>query len=598
MQRRNQNTTLREKTRGQVVIIFAVASIALMGMLALAIDVGLYLAERRQVQAAADAGAVAAAQANVQNLAFVAAGQAYGAFNADVPLNAVQVNNPPTQGRFQGDDEYIEVIVTKQVDSVFLRAVYQGDWQVQASAVALAGTVVLDAAIIALNPDSGGIHSSGSSWMEAQGGSIVSNFNINASGHSTYISTHQINANNGILRSGTVITNAGGGVNPNSPEIPDPLEDLLDPPVLPSSPGNLISTVNPTSQACPGQRPSWNPPYVTTATPGWYTNCNMVVSGANQGPFTFPNGNYRFDGGGLTLQYQNQTILINGGTWNFNGGHGINLNGWPTTMDMRSGNYSFTGGARINISGNSVGNHIGGNYYFHGGGGITAGGSNAVTLYPGVYVFDGGTGINFSGNSVLHFAPGNFEFWFLDGADFTFSGSARITADPGAYALMYFYGTQNNFSDLSMSGNSNMVMPSGQYYFDRGRFTASGSSKISATNVFFYYKNGGYMRSNGMSGFGFTAPTTVIYPGYVPGVFVYSDRENTAEFEWTGYTETVSRGIVYLPSSPVVMSGYSNGKVFEGQFIADSYRLSGNNRTVVEYHQWVEFDSPRVFLVD
>src|SRR5690606_18473597 len=138
-------------------------------------------------------------------------------------------------------------------------------------------------------------------------------------------------------------------------------------------------------------------------------------------------------------------------------------------------------------------NHIGGNFYFGGGGGFSAGGYNGVTLYPGTYVFDGGPGLNFSGNSTLHFAAGNYEFYFLNGADFTFSGSARITSDPGAYARMNFYGTQNNFSNLSMSGNSDMVMPSGQYLFDRGNFTASGSSKISAQNVFFYFANGGHM---------------------------------------------------------------------------------------------------------
>lgn len=600
VQRQQQSVERREGLRGQVIIIFALASLVLVGMLALAVDVGMLLAERRQVQSAADAGALAAANATLASLSPVSAGRAYGAMNADVPLANVQVNQPPTQGRFAGDSSYIEVVVTKEVERYFLGAIYQGPWEVQARAVAVVEAVVMDAAILALNPDSGGIQTGGSTYLEAQGGSIVSNYNINGSGYTTLISSHQINANDGILRSGTVITNAPT-VNPSAAEVEDPLAEMLQPPVLPSSPGNTIPNVNPaTVNNCPSY-PGWyeaSGVYITTATPGTYNNCTYTVTGRNEGPFTFPSGNWRFNGGGLNLGYQDQVVYLNGGTWNFNGGQGINLNGYPTTLDMRTGNYSFTGGAGINIGGNSYGNHIGGNFYFHGGGGITAGGYNAVTLYPGVYVFDGGTGINFSGNSTLHFAPGNYEFWFLNGADFTFNGSARITSDPGAYARMYFYGTENNFANLSMSGDSDMVMPSGQYYFDRGSFTASGSSKIRASNVFFYYKNGGFMRSNGMSGFAFTAPTTEIYPGYVPGVFVYSDRDNTAEFEWTGYTSAISRGIVYLPSSPVVMSGFSNGKVFEGQFIADSYKLSGNNKTIVEYYQFIEAETPKAYLVD
>lgn len=584
-------------------VIFALASLLLVGMMALAVDVGFLLAERRQVQAAADAGVMAAAQASLDNMTWAqiqAAGRDYGSLNADVPAGDVAVNRPPQNGRFAGNNDYIEVVITKDVQRFFLGAVYTGDWQVTSSAVALVENSGVNVALLALNPDSGGIQTSGSSYIETIGGSIVSNFNINASGHSTFISSENINANNGIMRSGTVITNAGAGVNESAPEVPDPLADLISPPTLPASPGNTVPNINPGNSGPCATTPDWwnsSGNYVTTGTPGTY-NCSLTITGANHGAFTFPNGQYRFNNAQLNLQYQNQMIYINNGTWNFNGGNGLQLNGHPTTLDMRGGQYSFTNGARLSISGNSMGNHIGGNFYFGGGGNFTASGSNAVTLYPGTYVFDGGTGLNFSGNSTLHFAAGQYTFYFLNGADFSFAGSARITADPNAYARMYFYGSQHNSSDLSMSGNSDMVMPSGQYYFNRGNFTATGSSLISAQNVFFYFTNGGYMRSNGMAGFAFTAPTTQIYPGYYPGVFVYSDASNTAEFEWTGYTNGVSRGIVYLPSSRVVMSGFSNGKVFEGQFIADSFRTSGNHRTVVEYVEYIETAVPRVFLVD
>jgi hypothetical protein len=603
VQCRTQPESIRARLQGQVIIIFALASLLLVGMMALAVDVGFLLAERRQVQAAADAGVMAAAHASLMNMSIAeinAAGRDYGAVNADVPEGDVQVNRPPTAGRFAGNSDYIEVVITKDVRRFFLGAVYTGDWQVTSRAVAVVESSGVNVALLALNSDSGGIHTSGSSYFETIGGSMVSNFNINASGHSTFISSEHIQANDGILRSGTVITNAGGSVNESAPEVPDPLDGLISPPVLPGSPGNIVPNVNPTNPGACATAPNWYDPsgnYVTTGTPGLY-NCSLTITGANHGAFNFPNGNYRFNNTQLNLQYQNQSVNIDRGTWNFNGGNGLQLTGYPTTLDMRGGSYSFTNGARLNIGGNSYGNHIGGDFYFGGGGGFTVGGYNAVTLYPGTYIFDGGPGLNFSGNSTLNFAAGDYTFYFLNGADFTFAGSAVINANPGAYARMYFYGTNNNTSDLRMSGNSDMVMPSGQYYFDRGNFTASGSSKIRADNVFFYFTNGGYLRSNGMSGFAFSAPTTMIYPGYYPGVFLYSDASNTAEFEWTGYTNGVSRGIIYLSSSPVVMSGMSNGKVFEGQFIADRFRTSGNHSTTIEYVEYIETAVPQVYLVE
>jgi len=601
--------TFKECLEGQVIILFAVGSLLLVGMLALAVDVGYLLAERRQVQAAADAGALAAAHSDMMYMTvgeMRAAGKEYGAENAGVSPDDVEVNYPPTSGRFAGRADYVEVVIKKDVPRFFLGAVYSGDWSVTATAVAAIEPDGVDVALLALNPDSGGIKTGGSTYIETIGGSVVSNYTINGSGNTQIISDQHINANDGILRSGTVITNAGKGVNPNAPEVPDPLMDKISPPTLPNSPGNIVPNANIATPGECGTFPGYynaSGQYVTTGTPGLYgAGCNVTVTGdSSHGDFTFPNGKYKFtNGSGVSLGYQNRMVYIEKGTWNFVGGPGINLNGHPTTLDMRGGEYSFTGGAGINISGNSVGNHIGGNFYFQGGGGIKAGGSNGVTLYPGVYVFDGGLGIDFSGNARLHFAAGNYEFWFLNGADFSFSGSATITADPGAHAKMYFYSSGSNKADWTMSGwtDASQSIPSGEYYFDGGRIEASGSTKIRGDNVFMYFTNGAYLKSSGMAGFAFTAPTQQIYPGYYPGVFLYSDANNTAAFEWTGYTNGVSKGIIYLPSSKVVMSGYSNGKVFEGQFIADSFELSGNNKTVIQYHEYVQTAVPKVYLVD
>src|SRR5688500_1563150 len=52
----------RHAARGQVLIIFAMASFVLIGFVALAVDTGFLMAERRHTQNAVDAGALAGAK--------------------------------------------------------------------------------------------------------------------------------------------------------------------------------------------------------------------------------------------------------------------------------------------------------------------------------------------------------------------------------------------------------------------------------------------------------------------------------------------------------------------------------------------------------
>jgi hypothetical protein len=227
-----------------------------------------------------------------------------------------------------------------------------------------------------------------------------------------------------------------------------------------------------------------------------------------------------------------------------------------------------------------------------------SGGSNRIILHPGTYIFNGGPGLWMSGDARLEFMPGTYEFWFGSGADMRFEGSSRIILNGNPYVKAYFYGTQTNNSDLQLSGSSSFHVPSGEYYFDRGSMINSGSAAIIGEGVFLYFKNGGRVYSSGTAAFAFTALTTQIYPGFYPGVYMYSDRSNTATFQWFGTTSTVSTGIVYLPNSPLVMGGASAGKAWRGQLIADRFVLSGYNVTEIEYIEYVPMQTPVVLLVE
>jgi hypothetical protein len=303
--------------------------------------------------------------------------------------------------------------------------------------------------------------------------------------------------------------------------------------------------------------------------------------------FSFPTGDYSFQSGaGINIGGGNGgQIVLGGGTWNFDGNGGITVGGSTPNFEMRYGRYSFTNGAKIDIGGSANNNIIGSGggssysnstFYFSGGGGINTGGSNKVTLYPGTYIFDGGPGIWMHGSDQLIFKSGTYKFYFRNGASLKFSGSSRIISDAGTHVEMYFYGGARSWSDLDMSG----------------------STVIKGENVFLYFKNDGYLESTGSASFSFTAPETVVYPGYYPGVFMYSDARNTATFEWHGSTASVSKGTVYLPSSPLKFGGASYGKQIEGQVIVDRLITGGSTMMGIDYVEYVETSAPAVYLTE
>lgn len=597
MNHRSQPHHKRQSVHGQVMILFAVSSIVLLGMMALAIDVGFLLAERRQVQAAADSAALAAAHSVLQNevASMEASGKSYGATNADVAPGDVDVNRPPTSGDHAGDDDYVEVVIEKDVDRFFLGAVYDGDWTVSASAVAVVEPKKVNVAMLALNSDAGGIDVSGNPDIIVTGGSIVSNYNIVAGGNSSISADEQVNANDGISLSGNASIDGGQGSNQNAPEVPDPLAGVIEPPDLPTVPVNPVSTVNPAGKSCYSATPS--SPAGTSGSFSGNNSC-VSISGSSSSPYVFNSGSYRFNGAGLKVK--DTRARISGGTWNFNGGAGIDISGNTPLFEMQSGNYSFLSGAGIDISGNTDSIIVGGNYYFSGGGGIDSSGNGRLTLNTGTYIFDGGPGLTSSGNQGLHFNAGTYDFWFARGADFDVSGNIGITFDPGAYVTMHFYGDGNNFADMDLSGNVSFDLPSGEYYFDRGNMSNSGNTGIGGEEIFIYFEDEGSIESNGNASFGFTAhdQDDEVYPGHYPGVVIYSHPDNDTTFSWSGNTSSTSQGIIYLPGSKVEMSGNTNGEVLQGQFIADSFEIDGNAELGIQFHEYVETGIPTVFLAE
>lgn len=213
----------RQASQGQVAIIFAILLLALVGFVALSIDGGYVMAERRQAQNAADAGALAAAKSLFDEKTgdIQTSGTSYATQNAGADSSSV-VSWPPATGAHAGDDKYVQVSVTKNVRKFFVGAVYGGAWTVAASATAGIETEPADYALITLDKDDDpGVGIAGNAGIILRNGkaSAMSNTTIDGNGTTMFQAPGTIDANGSIVQGGGGWTETREGV----PQIDDPI---------------------------------------------------------------------------------------------------------------------------------------------------------------------------------------------------------------------------------------------------------------------------------------------------------------------------------------------------------------------------------------
>jgi hypothetical protein len=196
--------------RGQALIIFALAAIALFGIVGLAIDGSAKFSDRRHAQNAADTAALAAALAKANALmdpansttpaecpppsglpSDVCAALTTAALNLanenGYDNNAgkeVDVYSPPISGYYTGDPSYVQVIIDSDVNTTFSRVVGidQIHNLVEAVAVAKEGGPLFDgASFVSLDPSpncgNGSFNVGGTGDIHLNGGGIFVNSN-------------------------------------------------------------------------------------------------------------------------------------------------------------------------------------------------------------------------------------------------------------------------------------------------------------------------------------------------------------------------------------------------------------------------------------
>lgn len=477
--------------KGQALILIALAMVAMVGLVALAIDGGNTYSARRNAQNAADAGALAAALDmaqgktdvnTIKNTAKAAALASGLDGNSDV---TVVVNYPPVKStKYQGDKEYIEVIVTTSTNTYFGGLV--GMQKTNNTVISVTRgrpgkkqTLFDGAAIVALKPNDTGFRFNGTADLTTKGGGIFVNSTSKTdamivSGNTTFKTDSGSTVMGGVRVNGnpTLTTLDGtapapiGQLKAAAPRYQEPFSDFTSKvPAIPAAP------------SCPGPNnpnPTTNGKGELVYPPGTYSNISISNSIGT-----------RFTGG---------TYCFNGGI-NFNGGSGPVVSDGPVKMvlggDVNLGAlvmddleiYTTTASITGNGSGNKL---IAKRFRFY------SAGSGTINL--------NGQGYFMSDNSFIYVKTGQIHW--------NGNSQVKLIAPPAddPFAGLNIYLPWDNTAQLIINGGSNVQIV-GTILAPHAEIQLNGSAGFEA------------MRSQ-IIGY------TVTIDGGVPTYVNYSDADN------------------------------------------------------------------------
>jgi hypothetical protein len=350
--------------RGATVSLFALAMPVLIGAAGLGVEVGAWYAQKRQLQTAADAAAIAGAFARLSgkqggiSAAAVADARKNG-FDPTIP-NSITVNNPPGSGAKAGDSSAVEAILSAPQKPIFSALFLNSGPTLTARAVAhvkLTG----QACVLSLDPAASG-------GVTVQGSTIANFANCTVAANSSNASAITVTGN-GALNAYSLWTAGGvGSGGSNSLTLTKPAVtyawQLADP--YASATVGGFTGCNMTNASFKN--------VTTTIQPGVY--CGGIDFGAKANVTMAP-GIYILNQGGLSINAQATvrgsavTIILTSsgaasqiGTVTINGGANVTLSAPPSTIpgneglliyqDRRastSGNNKLNGGSTMSLAG-------------------------------------------------------------------------------------------------------------------------------------------------------------------------------------------------------------------------------------------------------
>lgn len=227
---------LRQDRRGAVAAFVGLALPVLAGVGMLGVDAGVWYWERRNIQTAADAGAMAGAWHRYHTSAAGLEGVAQAAATANGATGAVTASNPPVSGPGAGNPAAVEVTVTEPLKLFYARVIgaNAASQTVRATAV-----VELDTnfCILGLDPSlNGAVTVQGTADVTMDCGIAVNSNSDQAVtiGGGAELVTTGMNTVGGFEVNGSPSITSPGGMLGGRPPVQDPYEDLEVPPYSPA----------------------------------------------------------------------------------------------------------------------------------------------------------------------------------------------------------------------------------------------------------------------------------------------------------------------------------------------------------------------------
>ncbi|MCM8746486.1 pilus assembly protein TadG-related protein [Thermomicrobium sp. CFH 73360] len=528
---------------GQALVLLALTLFVLLGFSALAVDVAFAYAERRLLQNAVDAAALAGARALY---AGQTDGQAVAAAQGAFEQNLLANHDPdegltPTEFRVEVNTATRSVRVTARanIERFFLSAFSSNPWSTTVQAAARVGQQPTDYAFLVLEHDNpNAVNLIGNVGVRIVGGSAMSNGGMRCVGNGTFQADGTVDAALSFSQTGNCRFLAGQGVRSGLTPVDDPLATMPEPPrpTVPSAPGGAAAncTTSGNMMTCP---------------PGRYSN---TVSYSGNGSLIFPGGTYQFD----------RQVL-------------------------------YTGNGSVSLGP--------GFYYFRNG--FSVGGNATVTLAPGTYVFESSSfAIGGNVRLVLQGQPTScsgsgqeFRLLFRN-SSFAVQGNFGLQNVLPCDVLVYL-----DNSDFALTGNTDSVIPPGLYYFDGGTLRLQGNQTVTGQDVLFFFGPGSAFNVVGNTRYvlsGVTDPAKLPYPNMQPGLVIFQARGNSHTLRMVGNSGAQVNGILYLPNGTLELSGNASGTWARGQLIVYRFATNGNTNIRVERVEHVMITRPAVWLIE
>jgi len=378
----NMVRDLAPDRRGVIIVMFALLLPIMVGFIGLAVEVSLWYQQRRNIQSAADAAAIAAAYevadgASSTTRDAVARREAQRN-DSDLADADITINVPPTISAVYNDSttypNAVEVSITKTVTALFAGYFIDSTLSISTHAVGNVSFTEDPACVLTLGTtDSDSVKVSGNgSTVTLSGCTVHANSDasgtgsgnaIRTTGNGATLTADCINARGSI--SGTTTTTVCSSVNESAPSIEDPYEDVVE--TIPTS--------------CDDSNYSITGSTTDSITEGTY--CGGIKTGANT-TLTMGAGEYLLDEGDFEIKGEltaNNVVVI------FTDSSGTNC-----------GSLKFTSGADIIISAPTSGTYAGLLFYRN---------SRCDAVSQG-HKFTGGTNADITG--TMYFPTSSIEF--------------------------------------------------------------------------------------------------------------------------------------------------------------------------------------------